>query len=239
MKTILTKINKLVGGNSKPSKQRSAKPSKHSKPAFTLVEMLVVIGIITVLVGVSVASFSKMTKSADRVRAQELANGAATALSALFQAEGNWPKRLATNGGGEGQLDENAALPLARGGYFSLTTEGSGKQAKKLIGLDRFGIVTPWASEVIKRRGTSASDGDIVSGGATIANHRLYYALDLDGDGIVEAKVGGELVKIRATAAVWSIGKSGGDSGKPWPYSVGRRKDDVYSWGHGQAQKVD
>lgn len=209
------------------------------RKAFTLVEMLVVIGIIAVLVGVSVASFSKMTKSADRVRAQELADGVATALSALFQTEGNWPKRLATNGGGEGQLDENAALPLARGGYFSLTTEGSGKQATKLIGLDRFGIVTPWATDVIKRRGSSASDGDIVSGGATVANHRLYYALDLDGDGIVEAKVGGELVKIRATAAVWSLGKSGGDGGKPWPYSVGRKKGDVYSWSHGQAQKVD
>lgn len=209
------------------------------RKGFSLVEMLVVIGIIAVLVGVSIVGFSKMTKSADRARAQELVSNVATALTALFQTEGNWPKRLATSGGGDGQLDELTALPLARGGYFSLTTEGTGKQATKLIGLDRFGIVTPWATDHIKRRGTSAAVGDVISGGATLGDHRLHYALDLDGDGIVEAKVGGELIKIRATAVVWSIGKSGGDKGKPWTYAVGRRKDDVYSWSFGQTQKVD
>lgn len=209
------------------------------RKAFTLVEMLVVIGIIAVLIGASVAGYSKMTKSAEKAKIQELVRDTATALTALFQTEGNWPKRLATAASsGDGQLDKDAALPLARGKYMSLTTTGSGT-SMKLAGLDQFGVVTPWATAVIKRRGTSASVSDKVFGTATVKDHILHFAIDGDGDGIIEAKVGGETVKIRATAAVWSIGKSGGDEGKPWPYSVGRKRDDVYSWSYGQTQNVN
>ena len=209
------------------------------RKGFTLVEMLVVIGIIAVLIGASVAGYSRMTKSAEKAKIQELVRDTATALTALFQTEGNWPKRLATAASsGDGQLDETAALPLARGKYMSLTTTGSG-QSMKLAGLDRFGVVTPWASAVIKRKGTSATASDKVSGTVTVKDHTLHFALDLSGKGVIEAKVGGETVKIRATAAVWSIGKSGGDEGKPWPYAVGRKKDDVYSWSYGQTQNVD
>lgn len=216
--------------------------SRGMRRGFTLVEMLVVIGIIAVLIGASVAGYSKMTKSADKAKAQELVRDTATALTALFQTEGNWPKRLATAAsGGDGLLDENAALPLARGKYLSLSTDkpDSPKNATKLVGADRFGVVTPWAAAVIKRKGSSASASDSVSGAVTVRNHTLHYALDLTGQGVIEAKVGGETVKIRATAAVWSIGKSGGDNGQPWPYSTGRRKDDVYSWSYGQTQNVD
>ena len=207
------------------------------KKGFTLVEMLVVIGIIAVLIGASIGGFSAMTKSAEKAKCQELVSNAATALTALFQKEGAWPRRLASNGATDGLLDENNAVPLAKGGYFSLTTTGSGSNMK-LAGNDRFGIVTPWAETVIKRRGTSAALGDAV-GTATVKDHILHYALDLDGDGVIKgASVGGESVDIRATAAVWCVGKSGGDGGRPWPYSVGRRKDDVYSWSIGQTRDV-
>lgn len=42
------------------------------KKGFTLVEMLVVIGIIVILLGASIGGFSKMTKSAERAKAREL-----------------------------------------------------------------------------------------------------------------------------------------------------------------------
>ena len=59
--------------------------------------------------------------------------------------------------------------------------------------------------------------------------------MDLDGDGIIEgALVGGESVDIRATAAVWCCGKDGVIE----RYSVGVKKDDAYSWSHGQTQGV-
>ena len=208
------------------------------RQGFTLIELLVVIGIIAVLIGVSVGGYSSMTKAADKANAQELVNNVATALTALYQQEGNWPKRLATGArSGDGQLDEEVCIPLAKRGCISLTTTGSG-DSLKLAGNDRFGIITPWATAVVKRRGSSAQKDDRV-GTQTVEKHRLHYALDLEGRGVVEARIGGETVKIRATAAVWCIGKSGGDGGDPWPYSVGDRKGDVYSWTRGQTKDVN
>lgn len=220
------------------------------KKGFTLVEMLVVIGIIAILIGVSIGSYSAMTRAADKSKAQELVSNVATALTALYQAEGNWPKRLAANGQTDGELNENNAVPLARGKYFSLTTSGSG-DTLKLAGLDRFGIVSPWAAAVIKRRGSSAQLSDIVTGTTTVKDHILHYALDLDGDGIIRgANVGGASVDIRATAAVWCAGKDGVMS--PYPHAGGsrskkgsnravssQRSDDVYSWTPGQTRNVN
>lgn len=206
------------------------------RKGFTLLEMLVVIGIIVILVGASVGGYAKMTQSAERARAQELVSNAATALTALFQQEGVWPKRLASNGAKDGRLDKDVAYALVSGSrrYFSLTVENS-----QLAGLDRFGIVTPWATAVIKRKGTSAALTDKVTGTTTVEDHILHYALDLDGDGIIKgATVGGESVDVRATAIVWCIGKSGGNKGQPWPYSKGRKAGDVYSWTLGQTQQV-
>lgn len=206
-------------------------------PGFTLIEMLVVVGIITVLIGASIGGYAKMTKSAEKAKAQELVSNVATALTALFQQEGAWPRRLARKGAsGDGELDAETAYSLVAGTtkYLSLTTQGN-----RLAGLDRFGVVTPWATSVIKRKGLSAALTDMVTGSTTVKDHVLHYALDLDGDGIAEANVGGESVKIRATAAVWCIGKDGGDKGKPWPYAHGRKAGDIYSWTYGQTRKAD
>ena len=73
MNTILTKINDLVGWNSIPTKQRSAKPtkptklSKLSKPAFTLIELLVVVAMIMILAGTMTVS---MKGANERARIQ-------------------------------------------------------------------------------------------------------------------------------------------------------------------------
>ena len=200
---------------------------------FTLIEMLTVIGIIAVLVGASISGFSKMRATAERAKVQELVNNTATALSAIFQQEGAWPKRLAANGSSDGELDAYAALPLAKKGYMSLTMNSD---SSELAGLDKFGVVDHWATAVIKRRGKSASLSDKVNGEYTIKDHILHYALDLDGDGVVNgASVGGESVSVRASAIVWS----GGKDGKIEPYSAGQRKDDVYSWTPGMARKAE
>ena len=118
----------------------------------------------------------------------------------------------------------------------------------QLSGTDRLGIVTPWAQAKIKRLGTGASEGSKVSGDATIDDHVFRYALDLDGDGIIEgANVGGKAVNIRATAAVWCCGRDGVIS--PYPYGGGAsaagankgtssRCDDVWSWTPGQTRDV-
>jgi len=199
---------------------------------FTLMEMLVVIGIISLLIGVSVGGYTKMTKTAEKTKAQELVANTATALTVLFNKEGSWPRRLLTDGKSDGRLDKDAAYVLAKAGVMSLTTEGG-----KLDGVDRFGIVTPWASTVLKRLGTKGALASKV-GSCTVQDHILHFAVDIDGDGLIEgANVGGENLTIRATAAVWCIGKSGGDKGSPWPYSKGLSRDDVYSWTREQVKK--
>ena len=199
---------------------------------FTLIEMLVVIAIVATLMGVTLASASKFIKSADKARCQELVANTATALTALYQKDGSWPRALIKGHNGNHLLDENAALPLAKGKFMTLTLNSSGTQ---LSGYDRFGVVSPWAFTVIKNHGTSASLSTKVSGGGTIQDHILRYALDLDGDGVVEGvPVGGETIDIRATAVVWCCGKDG----KFETYAAGLKKDDVYSWTVGQTREV-
>lgn len=201
------------------------------KKAFTLIEMLVVIGIIVILMGASVGAYSKMSKSADRVRGQEIVANTATALATLFTKEGVWPKVLRDNGATDGRLDAKAAYPLAKGEYMALSFD---KDKNKLTGLDRFGIVTPWAAAHIKSRGDSASLGDKI-GQSSLQEHILHYALDLDGDGIISgANVGGETINVRATAIVWSVGPSG----KIEAYSKGIMHDGIYSWTKGQTNSV-
>ena len=199
------------------------------RKGFTLVEMLVVLGIVAVLVGAWLGAYSGVAKAAEKKRCQELVSNTATALTTLFQKKGSWPKSLRTKGASDGELDADAALALAKGGVRSLTLDGD-----RLSGYDRFGVVSPWAVAHIKRRGRSAAIGDKIGEG-TLRDHILHFAIDLDGDGIIEgASVGGESVDIRATAAVWCCGKDG----KIESYSLGRRKDDVYSWTYGQTQGV-
>ncbi len=199
------------------------------KKGFTLVEMLVVIGIIAVLAAASIGSYSKITAKADKAKCQELVHNTATALTALFQKEGVWPKSLIRQQNGEIGLDGDAAYKLAS--YMSLTTKDG-----KLSGHDRFGVVTPWAANVIKNLGSKATESDVVPGGGTIADHRLRYALDLDGDGVIESvNVGGQSVDIRATAAVWCCGRDG----KIETFTRGQKKDDVYSWTEGQTRNVN
>lgn len=183
---------------------------------FTLVEMLVVIGIIAVLTAASVAGFAKMTASAERTKAQDTVHSAATALSAIYQEKGVWPKRLLTAAqSGDGELDANAAFALRDS--LSLSNDGS-----KLTGLDRLGIFNSWGASLIKSRGSSASLSDKVPTGGTLQDHILHFAIDLDGDGLTEANVDGKALKIRASAAVWCRGKD-------------RKMGTITSWTQGQA----
>lgn len=213
---------------------------------FTLIEMLVVIGIIAALVAASLGGYSVVTRSAETTKCRELVAQVSTALMTLYQREGNWPKILVRNGQGatDGKLDKDAAIALQD--YYSLNVDNDGK----LAGYDRFGVVTPWALTVIKTGGKSVSTETKVSGNRTIDDHILHYALDLDGDGIIQnASVGGQKIDVRATAIVWCGGKDGVID--PYPYTGGgeggkgsasgsgnRRSDDVYSWAPGQTRNV-
>ena len=221
------------------------KGKKVMKKGFTLIEMLVVIAIITILIGASIGGYSKMTKSAERAKAQELVSNAATALGVYFQQEGVWPKRILSEGQTDGRLDDKVAYILAKKGLFSLTT-----QSGKLAGLDQFGIISPWARQAVKRAGSGASLSTKIPGTqSTVQDHILHFAIDPNGDGIIKgASVGGASINVRATAIVWCGGKDGVVD--PYPYAGGgqqksgnssssSRLDDIYSWTPGQTKDVD
>ena len=194
------------------------------KKGFTIIELLVVVGIIGILMSVLVYGFSSSGKKAEQAKCYDFVKQVEQAISSI-QLDGNYPQSLISVNNNDNGLDEKSAYCLA-------SKLGYKTQNERLAGFGRFGVVTPWEQNVIKNRGNSCSLSTKVPSGGTIRDHRLRIALDLDADGIVEAVVGGESIRIRAAAAVWC----GGADGKIEPYKLGQRKDDVYSWSVGQTQ---
>ena len=205
--------------------------SRGMRRGFSLVEMLVVMGILAVLIGAGLTTFSSSTKKAQKARGQELVSNVAVALEKIYQDEGSWPRQILAASGSEKGLDENVAYALAKRNAMTLSYDSKTKKTTKL---DRFGIVTPWAQDVIRRKGESgASEGTMVPSGGTIADHRLRFAVDTEGRGMVTASVGGESVTIRGSVMVWCSGQDG----QLERYKDGLRRDDVYSWSDRQRVK--
>ena len=211
------------------------------RKGFTLIEMLVVIGIIAVLAGALMAGFGRVTKSAQRAKAQEIVSNAAAALNILYERNNyKWPEAIKREGAsGKGRLNVDVTKVFARHDLMGVTyrkTSTDGTTVYTLQGTDRCGIVTPWAAAVLKRTTggeNSGSDLKVPSGG-TVSDHVLYFAVDTKGDGITEAQMEGVgTVKVRARAVVWCAGADGVLD----DYAKSGRTDDVYSWQKGQEQK--
>ena len=150
----------------KTSKQSIAEASHHSiirKSAcgFTLVEMLVVMGILAILIGASIAGFSHATDKARSSLCQELVHNVATALEKVLQDEDGWPQRILQGASGEGKMTDEVGGELARRKVLSLTyretTNDKDEKVYKLVGLDQCGVVSPWARDVIKRLAAKGS----------------------------------------------------------------------------------
>lgn len=213
---------------------------------FTLLEMLVVIGIIAILGGASMLGYSKIVKSAKKARTQELVSNAAAALTQILSKnDGVWPKEITRGKGvskGNGLLNYDVSRVFVQFSLLGLSynqkevgSPGSSSfnlEDCKLTGKDRWGVVDADAEAVLKRSAT-ASDGARVPTGRTVADHILHFAIDVDGDGITEAVVeGGGTLRIRATAVVWAAGPDG-----KVDYGAIGRNDDVYSWRPAQVKK--
>ena len=202
------------------------------KRGFTLVEMLIVIGIIAILTGAAMTGFRGAVEKAQAAKCQELVHNVSTALVKVFQDNGSWPSRIISAGQGSGEMTAEIVGELARRKALSLNyrlveNEETGEKVYKLVGLDQCGVVSPWAAEVIKRK---AANGNVslnepVPGGGTIRDHVLRFSVDDDEDGLVKVSYeGGKSVTVRASAAVWCCGRDG---------KFGTR-DDIKSWAKGQ-----
>ena len=198
------------------------------KKGFTLVEMLVVIGIIAILIGAGMTTFSAATRKAQQARAREVVCNVATALEAIYQREGSFPMQVLRHGNSDGEMTPEVAYALAKRNAMTLTYKNG-----RTAGADRCGILTPWGQDVVKRSKSGASEGTKVPTGGTIKDHRIHFAVDVDGDGIVNANVGGEALNIRAAAVAWCCGRDG----KNCKYSEGLRNGCSYSWSSQQVVK--
>lgn len=212
--------------------------SVRKRAAFTLVEMLVVIGIIAILAAASMLGYSKVVKSARKAKTQELVSNAATALTQMLSKnDGVWPEDLLDRvNDGNGILDEETSRVFVRYdlmglSYNQMSAAGNVKQYR-LTGKDRCGIVDGEAEAILKKN-SSATTGTKVPTGYTVKEHILHFAIDIDGDGFTEADVeGAGKLKIRATAVVWAAGPNG-----KVEYDSYGRNDDVYSWRPAQVKK--
>ena len=203
--------------------------------AFTLMELMIVIAIIGIIISMSVVTYGHLTRKAQQARARELVSNVATALNTLYLRDNRWPPALLNEARNEGRLTAQAAACLAVHKLMSLTyttSERDGEKIYTLSGLDRCGIVSPWATEVLKRlpAGNSGLGARVPSGG-TVHDHQLHFALDDDGDGITEVRMGSEAaLKVRANAVVWSWGMNGKDDGYNDSMNGRGKADDIYSW---------
>jgi prepilin-type N-terminal cleavage/methylation domain-containing protein len=197
------------------------------KSGFTLVEMLVVIGIIAVLSAAGMVGYSRVIKSARKAKTVELVSNVATALTHILTKEGTWPEELLQNAG-NGQLDKDIAKVFIRYNLLGLSyNQKSGSEGNyTLVGKDRCGIVDAEAEAVLKRN-KRAQESTPVPSGKTVREHILYYAIDEDGDGFTDVRLkdSGMQLKIRATAVVYAAGPNGIEE-----YGTIGRNDDVYSW---------
>lgn len=202
-----------------------------TKKGFTLVELLVVIGIIAILGAALTAGFSGATKMAQKTRGQELVSAVATALTSIYQKSGQWPKPILDgNGANENRLGPGPGAMLAKHGGFSLSFRKDSSTGKyTLTGQDKLGVLDPWGQAVMKSR-SSAGLGTRVPSGGTVNDHIVRYAIDRDGLGFVEATVCGKSIRVRGSAIAWCCGPDGRFD----DLSKMGRSDDIFSFTQGQ-----
>lgn len=196
------------------------------KKGFSLVELLTVVGVISVLMGLAAAGYGYMASRAQRVKTQELVSNAATALTLIFQESKSWPKPI-RDGHGQHKLTADVCNAFVRHGSGLLGISYVKDGDRRVVdpnSPDRFGLVDSYAQKLI-RNNKNISKGAKVPSGGTIDDHILRFAVDLDGDGITELPEGR---RVRATACVWSLGADGVEG------QSRSKSDDVYSWNQRQ-----
>ena len=205
---------------------------------FTMIEMLVVIGILGILFIALLSSFSRVKDSARKAQAQTLVSEVAIAFTRYLQDQREWAGEFFN----KTEMDEKVCEELQKGKYLDITTykvdsngnvdysDGPRLPKKNTASVDRFGLLDPWAQNALKKDNTQSASSIMRGGGnRSYADHRIQFRLDLDYDGFVDAPEGG--VKVRASAIVWSRGPDGLDD---FNQNVRYPKDDSLSWPHAQ-----
>lgn len=213
-------------------------PRAYSHRGFTLVELLVVIGLIGILSVALVGSFGYLKTSAWQSRAQAQVSNAATALTAYLQKNRSWPDELLSNTKKEFDADVCAALQRYQiidvSTWKTLPSVTDTKGVKNLNSPDQCGLLDPWGRARIRK--ILANGGD-PQNELEVETHRLQYRLDEDFDGYVDAAEGAPKgARVRGSVLVWSRGPDGLDDadGKNPKAKTRYPYDDRLSWSFGK-----
>ncbi|MEI6645358.1 MAG: type II secretion system protein [bacterium] len=205
---------------------------KRLQRGFTLVEMLVVMGIVGVLIAMLTGAFKYVQNTAWQSRSQELVSNVATALSIYIQREGTWPDEVLNSGG---VVNNEVCKVLKQAKLLDVSTvniTAAGIVTINQNSPERFGLFSPWGQRMI--RGipkTTASLGSLPS--ADLLKHILQFRVDINLDGKIDSSdsqlgaIPGVGSVIRASAIVWSCGPNGKADG-----STGAKKasENRQSW---------
>ena len=202
---------------------------------FTLVEMLVVIGIIGILATALLGAFTYVKTIAWQSRAQSQVSQVTTALNVYLQNERSWPTALLNST----EFDEDVCWLLQNEKIFDVTVKSKDTTGawvwdkdnpKKGGSPDRFGLLDPWGRAILRKNPQATEE--------QVKMHRLQYRLDQNLDGYVDAGEGAPKgIKVRASVIVWSRGPDGmDDASSSNPKAQGHYPyDDRVSWNYGQA----
>ena len=216
------------------------RPPPALRGGFTLVEMLVVLGIIGLLAGALIGSFSHIKTTARQSQAQALAGEVATALTTYLQRYGQWPDDLLKGQNGASdpskmEMDKKACWMLQDKKLLDVTVKVWSDSKQDWVwdtdaggSLDRFGLLDPWGRDALRKNPAIASEDAMIGSGGKLSDHRIQYRLDVNYDGYVDETESQPLgVKVRASAIAWSRGTDGKtDDPKKKPFP----KDDRYSF---------
>jgi prepilin-type N-terminal cleavage/methylation domain-containing protein len=204
--------------------------TKRSKKGFTLVEMLVVMGLIGLLVAMMTGALQYVQTTARQAQAQELVSNVATALTIYIQREGTWPQEILTSGG---VVNNQVCKVLQQAKLLDVTTvksDGSINQNSP----ERFGLLSPWGQRMLRRNPrTTASLGGLPTD-SLLLRHMLQFRVDINYDGKIDSSdallgtIPGRGGVIRASAIVWSCGPNGKESGST---GAKNERENRQSWG--------
>jgi prepilin-type N-terminal cleavage/methylation domain-containing protein len=206
---------------------------KRSNKGFTLVEMLVVMGLIGLLVAMMTGGLTFVQNTAWQSRAQELVTNVSTALTIYISREGVWPKEILESGG---VVNNEVCKVLQQARLLDVTTvkaDGSINQNSP----ERFGLLSPWGQRMVKRNPKMTASLGSLPPDATLRKHMLQLRVDINLDGKIDSSDGqlgtlpGEGSIIRASAMVWACGPNGKDDGNT---GAKNPRENRQSWGGGR-----
>jgi prepilin-type N-terminal cleavage/methylation domain-containing protein len=207
-----------------------------SNKGFTLVEMLVVIGIIGLLIGVLTTGFSYAQTLAWQTRSQELVSNVATAMGTYLLNERSWPDEFLRS---NGNVNNEVCKVLQEASLLDVTTvtvednkpPGTKKGDINPNSPERFGLFSPWGQRLIRR----APEADKLP--EEWKKHILQFRVDVDLDGKIDSNdaelgpIPGNGDPIRASVIVWSCGPQGKADGKT---GAKNSQDNRQSWSGSQ-----